>query len=113
MSQRRSRLADWLQYANGLWSGFTKILSTEGLSGLYAGFIPILCKQIPYAIGQFTVNERATEAIYNSMSKETRENLSEPARFGITLTSGIIAGFAAAILSQVRTTTSHGSRRRR
>ncbi|EJT52013.1 phosphate transport protein MIR1 [Trichosporon asahii var. asahii CBS 8904] len=78
-----------------------KILRTEGLSGLYAGFIPILCKQIPYAIGQFTVNERATEAIYNSMSKETRENLSEPAQFAITLTSGIIAGFAAAILSQI------------
>lgn len=32
-------------------SGLTKIASTEGVSSLYAGFIPILCKQVPYAIG--------------------------------------------------------------
>jgi solute carrier family 25 phosphate transporter 3 len=39
------------QYATGLVSGLTKIASTEGFSSLYAGFIPILCKQVPYAIG--------------------------------------------------------------
>lgn len=80
---------------------FKKIVATEGFSSLYAGFIPILCKQIPYAIGQFTVNERCIEAIYGSMSPETRKNLSGPVQFSITLTSGVIAGFAAAILSHV------------
>jgi solute carrier family 25 phosphate transporter 3 len=34
------------------------------------------------------------------MSKETRANLSPTAKFSILLGSGIIAGFAAAILSQ-------------
>jgi hypothetical protein len=44
------------QYATGLVSGLTKIASTEGFSSLYAGFIPILCKQVPYAIGRFASN---------------------------------------------------------
>ena len=40
------------KYASGLVSGFTKIASTEGFGSLYAGFIPILAKQVPYAIGK-------------------------------------------------------------
>lgn len=90
------------QYASGLVSGFTKILTTEGLGSLYAGFLPILAKQVPYAIGQFTVNERCTEAIYNSMSKETRDNLGPGQKFSVALGSGLVAGAAAAVLSHVR-----------
>ena len=89
------------QYANGLVSGFTKMLTTEGIGAMYAGFIPILAKQIPYAIGQFTVNERCTEAIYKQMSPETKANLGPVENLSITLGSGIVAGFAAAILSHV------------
>jgi len=95
----RIRLVSDPKYATGLVSGLTKIASTEGFSSLYAGFIPILCKQVPYAIGQFTVNERCTELIYNQMTPEQKESLSPVANFGITLSSGIVAGFAAAILS--------------
>ncbi|WOO79712.1 Mitochondrial phosphate carrier protein [Vanrija pseudolonga] len=96
----RIRLVSNPKYATGLFSGFTKILRTEGVGSLYAGFIPILFKQIPFAIGQFTVNERATEFIYNQMTPETKANLSGSAKVGVTLTSGVIAGIAAAILSQ-------------
>ncbi|KAI9638257.1 mitochondrial carrier domain-containing protein [Dioszegia hungarica] len=95
----RIRLVSDPKYATGLVSGLTKIASTEGFSSLYAGFIPILCKQVPYAIGQFTVNERCTELIYNQMTPEQKESLSPVSNFGITLSSGIVAGFAAAILS--------------
>jgi len=95
----RIRLVSNPKYASGLVSGFTKILTTEGIGSLYAGFIPILCKQVPYAIGQFTVNERCTEAIFNQMSPETKANLTGTSKFGITLGSGIVAGFAAAVLS--------------
>ncbi|WWC69456.1 uncharacterized protein I206_103396 [Kwoniella pini CBS 10737] len=95
----RIRLVSDPKYATGLVSGLTKIASTEGFSSLYAGFIPILAKQVPYAIGQFTVNERCTEFIYNSMTPETKANLSSTSQFGITLGSGVVAGFAAAILS--------------
>lgn len=95
----RIRLVSDPKYANGLVSGLTKIVSTEGFASLYAGFIPILAKQVPYAIGQFTVNERCTEFIYNRMTTEQKESLSSTAQFGITLSSGIVAGFAAAVLS--------------
>ena len=60
-------------------------------------------RQIPYAIGQFTVNEFCHEAAFRNLSDETKRNLSSGAKFSISLGSGIIAGFAAAILSQVRT----------
>ncbi|EIW69694.1 solute carrier family 25 (mitochondrial phosphate transporter), member 3 [Tremella mesenterica] len=95
----RIRLVSNPKYASGLVSGFTKILTTEGIGSLYAGFIPILAKQIPYAIGQFTVNERCTEFIFNQMTQERKENLTPVQNFGIVLGSGIVAGFAAAILS--------------
>ncbi|ODN83150.1 hypothetical protein L202_01348 [Cryptococcus amylolentus CBS 6039] len=95
----RIRLVSDPKYASGLVSGLTKIASTEGFASLYAGFIPILAKQVPYAIGQFTVNERCTEFIYNRMSPEDKEKLSATSKFGITLGSGIVAGFAAAVLS--------------
>jgi len=95
----RIRLVSERGYAKGLVSGFTKLAAEGGVGTLYAGFIPILCKQIPYAIGQFTVNEFCHEAIYRQLSDDTRNNLSGTAKFGISLSSGITAGFAAAILS--------------
>ena len=60
-------------------------------------------RQIPYAIGQFTVNEFCHELVFRNMSEETKRSLSRPAKYTISLGSGIVAGFAAAILSQVRT----------
>ncbi|KAG9315777.1 mitochondrial carrier [Chiua virens] len=95
----RIRLVSQPSYATGLVSGFTRLAREGGVRELYAGFIPILCKQIPYAIGQFTVNELCHEAAYRSMSEETRRNLSGSAKLTLQLGSGIIAGFAAAILS--------------
>ncbi|KZO96981.1 mitochondrial carrier [Calocera viscosa TUFC12733] len=95
----RIRLVSERGYAKGLVSGFTKLAAEGGFSTLYAGFLPILCKQIPYAIGQFTVNEFCHEAIYRRLSEDTRNNLSGGSKFGIALGSGVTAGFAAAILS--------------
>jgi solute carrier family 25 (mitochondrial phosphate transporter), member 3 len=48
------------------------------------------------------VNEFCHELAFRNMSEETRRNLSATAKFSVSLGSGIIAGFAAAILSQVR-----------
>ena len=63
-------------------------------------------RQIPYAIGQFTVNEFCHELAYRRLSEEQRLALGHGAQFGIDLGSGVVAGFAAAILSQVRTSIS-------
>ncbi|KAL5519838.1 hypothetical protein ACEPAG_1498 [Sanghuangporus baumii] len=98
----RIRLVSQRGFATGLVPGFMRLAREEGLRGMYAGFLPIICKQIPYAIGQFTVNEFCHEAVFRSLSEEKKRQLrnSPIATFGVTLGSGIIAGFAAAILSQ-------------
>jgi hypothetical protein len=57
-------------------------------------------RQIPYAIGQFTVNEFCHELAFRSMSEEKRRNLSATAKGAISLGSGLTAGVAAAVLSQ-------------
>ncbi|KAH0832056.1 mitochondrial carrier domain-containing protein [Lanmaoa asiatica] len=80
----RIRLVSQQNYATGLVSGLTRI-AREG--------------QIPYAIGQFTVNEFCHEVAFRAISEETRRNLSGATKISIQLGSGIIAGFAAAILS--------------
>ncbi|THH08519.1 hypothetical protein EW145_g2669 [Phellinidium pouzarii] len=89
-------------YATGLVTGFARLAREGGIGQMYAGFLPILCKQIPYAIGQFTVNEFCHEAVLRSLTEEKKLALqrSKSAMFGVNLGSGIIAGFAAAILSQ-------------
>ncbi|KAF9046398.1 mitochondrial carrier [Panaeolus papilionaceus] len=98
----RIRLVAQKGYATGLVTGITRLAREGGLREMYAGFLPILCKQIPFAIGQFTVNELCHELIYRSMSSETLQKVSESntLKLSITLGSGIVAGFAAAILSQ-------------
>lgn len=44
----RIRLVSDKNFAQGLVSGFTKILKNEGISGFYSGFGPILFKQYVY-----------------------------------------------------------------
>jgi len=95
----RIRLVSDRKYATGLVTGFLSLAREGGLADMYAGFLPIICKQIPYAIGQFTVNEFCHEAANRAMSEETKRNLSRTSKFGISLGSGVIAGFAAAVLS--------------
>ena len=48
------------------------------------------------------MNEFCHELAYRSMSEEKRAALAPSSKFAIDLSSGITAGFAAAILSQVR-----------
>ena len=42
----RIRLVSDPKYASGLVSGFTRLATEEGLQGLYAGFLSILCKYV-------------------------------------------------------------------
>jgi len=96
----RIRLVSQKGYASGFLPAFARMAREGGLREFYAGFVPILAKQIPYAVGQFTVNEWAHEAVLKSMSPETQKNLSGAANGAITLGCGIVAGAAAAVISQ-------------
>lgn len=86
------------EFCDGLADGFSKILKAEGVGGFYAGFSPILFKQIPYTMAKFAVQGSAADTIYNSMGKSPAE-CSSGTNLGVSLTSGVIAGVAAAIIS--------------
>lgn len=58
-------------------------------------------RQVPYAIGQFTVNEWMHETISKTIPKESIDKWGKAGEISIQLGCGIIAGFAAAILSHV------------
>ncbi|OIW27751.1 mitochondrial phosphate carrier protein-like protein [Coniochaeta ligniaria NRRL 30616] len=93
----RIRLVSDPTYANGLISGFSKMFKQEGLASFYAGFGPILFKQVPYTMAKFVVFEKVSEAAFRIFPKK---DLSDAAQTGVNLGSGLIAGFAAAFVSQ-------------
>lgn len=93
----RIRLVSDPNYASGLISGFSKMLKNEGIGAFYAGFGPILFKQVPYTMAKFVVYEKVAEAIYQKVDKSTTSNGMQTT---INLGSGLIAGFAAALVSQ-------------
>lgn len=93
----RIRLVSEPTYANGLIGGFSKMLKTEGVGSFYAGFGPLLFKQVPYTMAKFVVFEKTVEAVYKRVDKAS---LSDSAQTGVNLGSGLVAGFAAAFVSQ-------------
>lgn len=95
----RIRLVSQRGYASGLAQGFMRMAREEGLRGFYSGFVPLVCKQVPYAVGQFSVHEAALEFIYRAMGPEEKANLGHLGNTGVELASGLVAGVAAAVLS--------------
>ncbi|KND88342.1 Mitochondrial phosphate carrier protein [Tolypocladium ophioglossoides CBS 100239] len=95
----RIRLVSQRGYASGLASGFTRMAREEGLRGFYSGFVPLLFKQVPFAVGQFSVHEAVNEIIYRAMGPERKAKLTQLESTGVELTSGLAAGAAAAVLS--------------
>jgi len=94
----RIRMVSDPKFATGLVSGFSKIVSTEGVGALYSGFGPILFKQVPYTMTKFVVYEKVAEYAYSNFFD--RATTSANMNTAINLGSGLIAGFAAAIVSQ-------------
>lgn len=95
----RIRLVSQPTFANGLVGGFARIFKEEGAGSFYNGFTPILFKQIPYNIAKFLVFERAAEAIFKAIPTPKSE-MSTASLTGVNLGAGIIAGCAAAFVSQ-------------
>ncbi|RAQ98797.1 putative mitochondrial phosphate carrier protein [Stemphylium lycopersici] len=93
----RIRLVSTPGFANGLVGGFGKILKNEGVSAFYSGFGPILFKQVPYTITKFVAFEKIAETIFGMFDKAS---MSSGAQTTVNLGSGLLAGFAAAIVSQ-------------
>lgn len=95
----RIRLVSDPTYANGLATAFPKILRQEGLiKGFYSGFGPILFKQVPYTMAKFAVQGWAAEKMYRGLDQDP-DTASEGMKLGLSLSSGVVAGVAAAIIS--------------
>ncbi|KAI1749853.1 mitochondrial phosphate carrier protein [Xylaria castorea] len=93
----RIRLVSQPGFGRGIWDGFAGIIREEGVRGLYSGLSPIMLKQVPYTMATFVVYENALEQAYKWVDKST---ISSTAITGINLGSGLIAGIAAALVSQ-------------
>ncbi|KAL2211419.1 mitochondrial carrier [Sarocladium strictum] len=95
----RIRLVSQRGFATGLSTGFMRLAREEGFRGFYSGFVPLLFKQVPFAVGQFSVHEAVNEIIFRSMGAERKEKMTQLESTGVELTSGLAAGAAAAVLS--------------
>jgi len=96
----RIRLVSDPTYATGLLTGAPKILRQEGLiKGFYSGFGPILFKQIPYTMAKFAVQGMAAEQIVSATGADITDTGKNSVKMSVALSSGVIAGVAAAIIS--------------
>lgn len=95
----RIRLVAQPDFGRGLSDAFVKILRQEGFLAFYTGLPPLLLKQVPYTMAKFSVFEAASELIYKNLPKK-KEDMSTGAQLTVSLGSGVIAGVAAAIISQ-------------
>jgi solute carrier family 25 phosphate transporter 3 len=80
-----------------LAGGFARIAREEGVAGFYAGFGPILFKQVPYTMAKFAVFEVAQEKLIAATGK-TKDQLVGSQLTGVNLAGGLIAGMAAAVV---------------
>jgi len=95
----RIRLVSNPTYASGLISAFPKIIAEDGvMKGFYSGFGPILFKQVPYTMAKFAVQNTAAEAIYGFVGTEASK-AGDGTKMAVSLSSGVVAGVAAAIIS--------------
>jgi len=95
----RIRLVSDPTFADGLAGGAARLVKEEGLvRGFYSGLGPILLKQVPYTMAKFAVQGRAADAIYSALGKQAK-NMTAGENLSVSITSGLIAGVAAAIIS--------------
>lgn len=97
----RIRIVSQPSYAGGggTWGALRKITATEGIAGLYKGFIPLVMKQVPYTAVKLTVFEAVEEILYGRLFSRPRHELSSPIQLGVTTVSGFVGGVVSAIAS--------------
>merc|ERR1711990_1122341 len=95
----RIRLVSDPTYATSMLGTAKRLMAENGLiGGFYAGFVPILFKQIPYTMAKFAVQGSAANVIYKTLGSSP-EKMSKGSNIMVSLGSGVITGVAAAIIS--------------
>jgi|ERR1711990_416244 len=84
-------------FEKSLIPAIQKLYAMEGIAGWYAGFVPMVFKQVPYTMAKFAVQGVAAEALFGMLPD--RKSLSRPTKMMVSIVSGVIAGVAAAIIS--------------
>ena len=85
-------------FAKGTLDGINKIVSAEGVAGLYKGLYPLWGRQIPYTMMKFASFETAVEMIYKQLPGK-KSDYSKAAQTGVSFLGGYIAGVLCAIVS--------------
>lgn len=87
----------------GMAASFQKVMTEEGLiTGFYSGLIPLLCKQVPYTMAKFGVQDILREKLapFFGIKNMGEVNQSSYAtQIGLAVTSGFGAGAVAAVIS--------------
>lgn len=95
----RIRLVSNPEFGSGLLDAAPRIVREDGfIKGFYSGFGPILFKQVPYTMAKFAVQGAAAEAIFGAIGASPKTCSSET-KMAVSLSSGVVAGVAAAIIS--------------
>jgi len=95
----RIRLVSNPEFGSGLLDAAPKIVAQDGfVKGFYSGFGPILFKQVPYTMAKFAVQGAAAEAIFEAVGADVK-TCSGNTKMAVSLSSGVVAGVAAAIIS--------------
>merc|ERR1740117_1083061 len=95
----RIRLVSQPDFAEGMVATATKLVAENGFVGaFYSGFVPILCKQVPYTMAKFAVQGNAADMIYDAVGSNAK-SMSGAGNIGVSLASGVVAGVVAAIIS--------------
>jgi solute carrier family 25 phosphate transporter 3 len=86
---------------SSLPSAASNIMKQDGfVRGFYSGFVPILFKQIPYTMAKFAVQGWASEKMCAGLSIDLgAATTSGATKTGVALSSGVVAGVVAAIIS--------------
>jgi solute carrier family 25 phosphate transporter 3 len=95
----RIRLVSEPTFATSLPATAARLVKEQGfIGGFYSGFAPMLFKQIPYTMAKFSVQGAAAESIATSAGIDVA-TAGGGTKMGLALSSGVIAGVAAAIIS--------------
>ena len=95
----RIRLVSEPTFADSLAGTAKRLVAENGVvGGFYSGFVPMCFKQIPYTMAKFAVQGAVADAMYASTGLDPSK-ASAGSKMQIALSSGTIAGVAAAIIS--------------
>ena len=93
--------------ALGLRRAMLETAQRDGVGALFKGFVPIAMRQVPYTACKLVTFEigiamltRAVDAHRERIQRQTGRPAFEPPRTAVVLAAGLMAGAAAAVVSQ-------------